>query len=128
MAGITFDIIGPTARFQWGRWALRILSVAACVLAWQWASATHAHLGLVTFQNVPSPKDVLQAMDELVHSPKLLSHLSASLYRVFSGFIAAGVVGVGLGLVIGRSRWLEDVLLPPLEVLRPIPAVAWIPL
>jgi len=48
--------------------------------------------------------------------------------RVFAGFVAAGIVGSGLGLVIGRSRRLEDVLLPPLEMLRPIPAVAWIPL
>nr|WP_256667298.1 ATP-binding cassette domain-containing protein [Pseudomonas sp. ANT_J28] len=31
-------------------------------------------------------------------------------------------------LAIGRSKWAEDLLLPPLEVLRPIPAVAWIPL
>jgi len=35
---------------------------------------------------------------------------------------------VGLGVFIGRSRWAEDLLLPPLVVLRPIPAVAWIPL
>ena len=47
---------------------------------------------------------------------------------MFSGFLVAAVAGIALGLVIGRSRWLEDVLLPPLEMLRPIPAVAWIPL
>lgn len=35
---------------------------------------------------------------------------------------------MALGLLIGRSKWAEDTLLPPLEVLRPIPAVAWIPL
>ncbi|AOE82715.1 ABC transporter permease [Pseudomonas sp. TCU-HL1] len=40
----------------------------------------------------------------------------------------AALLGVLLGLIIGRSKWAEDSLLPPLEVLRPIPAVAWIPL
>ncbi|MBF3307622.1 ABC transporter permease subunit, partial [Pseudomonas aeruginosa] len=37
-------------------------------------------------------------------------------------------LGIALGLAIGRSAWAEALLLPPLEVLRPIPAVAWIPL
>src|SRR4051794_21801293 len=110
------------------RLALRLASLVTCVLAWQWASSTHVDLGLVTFQNVPSPKDVVQAAWDLLHSPKLLAHLGASLSRVFSGFVAAAVVGIVLGMVIGRSRRLADILLPPLEVLRPIPAVAWIPL
>jgi len=111
-----------------GRLLLRMASVIACVLAWQWASSAHLNLGLVTFHNVPSPKDVLLAAGALIQSPKLVTHLTASIARVFSGFAAATVIGIALGLVIGRSRWLEDVLLPPLEVLRPIPAVAWIPL
>eukprot|EP01031_Cornospumella_fuschlensis_P014372 gene14372-17555_t len=42
--------------------------------------------------------------------------------------LKAALAGVALGLLIGRSRWAEDALLPPLEMLRPIPAVAWIPL
>ena len=111
-----------------GRLLLRALSLVACVAAWQWAAAHHLDLGLVTFQNVPSPKDVLDAATALLESPKLALHLKASVWRVFAGFVAAGVAGILLGLVIGRSRRLEDVLLPPLEVLRPIPAVAWIPL
>jgi NitT/TauT family transport system permease protein len=111
-----------------GRLLLRVISIIACVLAWQWASSRHINLGVVTFQNVPSPKDVLQAATDLLHSPKLTQHLTASIYRVFAGYAGAAVTGILLGLLIGRSRWLEDVLLPPLEVLRPIPAVAWIPL
>jgi NitT/TauT family transport system permease protein len=111
-----------------GRLLLRALSIAACIVIWQWASSAQIDLGLVTFRNVPSPRDVLTAAAALIHSPKLLTHLGASVYRVFSGFVAAAVIGVVLGLVIGRSRRLEDLLLPPLELLRPIPAVAWIPL
>jgi NitT/TauT family transport system permease protein len=55
-------------------------------------------------------------------------HIGASVARVFGGFIAAGAAGILLGLVIGRSHRAADVLMPPLEMLRPIPAVAWIPL
>jgi NitT/TauT family transport system permease protein len=116
------------ATYKPERLLLRALSIAACVLAWQWASTSHVNLGLVTFNNVPSPKEVVAAAGELIQSPKLLTHLGASIYRVFAGYAAAAVLGIVLGLAIGRSRFLEDALLPPLEVLRPIPAVAWIPL
>ena len=111
-----------------GRLALRIASLLAFVALWQLASQSRVHLGIVTFQNVPAPSEVLPALWTLVQSPKLLHHIGNSLYRVFAGFLAATVFGVGLGLLIGRSRWAADVLLPPLEVLRPIPGVAWIPL
>jgi NitT/TauT family transport system permease protein len=109
------------------RLALRLASLLACLLAWQWTSTSHLNLGLVTFQNVPAPAEVLRAGWDLLQSPLLLKHLGASLARVFCGFAAAALAGVALGLLIGRSRWAEDVLLPPLEMLRPIPAVAWIP-
>jgi NitT/TauT family transport system permease protein len=105
-----------------------LLSIVACVALWQWAAARHVDFKLVTFQNVPSPVQVIEAARELVESPKLGQHVTASVWRVFAGFAGAAASGVLLGLVIGRSRWLEDVLMPPLEVLRPIPAVAWIPL
>ncbi|WP_454255071.1 ABC transporter permease [Pseudomonas sp. Marseille-Q8238] len=110
------------------RWPLRLASLAACLLFWQVASTQRLDLGLVTFTYVPTPASVLDAAWQLLHSSKLLQHLSSSLSRVFAGYLAAAVVGVLLGLAIGRSKWAEDSLLPPLEVLRPIPAVAWIPL
>jgi NitT/TauT family transport system permease protein len=128
MEATTPQRIDPAALRRAGRLLLRVLSIVACVAGWQWASTHHVNLGLVTFQNVPSPKDVLEAAAALVASPKLEQHLQASIWRVFAGFAAALVAGIGLGLVIGRSRLLEDLLLPPLEMLRPIPAVAWIPL
>jgi NitT/TauT family transport system permease protein len=110
------------------RWCLRVASLAACLLAWQWAAGGRINLGLVTFQNVPPPSEVAQAAWALLHSPQLLGHLKASLGRVFSGFAVAALTGIVLGLCIGRWRRWEDLLMPPLEMLRPIPAVAWIPL
>jgi NitT/TauT family transport system permease protein len=38
------------------------------------------------------------------------------------------VLAIAIGLGVGRSKLLSDLLMPPLELLRPIPAVAWIPL
>ncbi|MDO9419937.1 MAG: ABC transporter permease [Herminiimonas sp.] len=115
-------------RLDFGRLLLRLASLASCILIWHWASTMRWNLGIVTFQNVPSPSEVLSAAWALLHAPVLVSHLTASVSRVISGFLTAAVVGVSLGLLIGRTRSAEDVLLPPLEMLRPIPAVAWIPL
>ncbi len=110
------------------RWSLRAASIAVCLLAWQTASTYHADFGFITFANVPPPTEVAAAAVELAQSPKALSHITNSLRRVAIGFAVAAALGVALGLAIGRSRRLGDVLLPPLELLRPIPAVAWIPL
>lgn len=110
------------------RWPLRLASLAACLLFWQLAANARLDLGLFSFTYVPTPAAVLDAAWQLAHSSKLLPHLASSLSRVFAGYLAAALLGVLLGLLIGRSKWAEDSLLPPLEVLRPIPAVAWIPL
>ncbi len=110
------------------RWPVRVASLLACLLFWQVAARYKLDLGLFTFTYVPTPGAVLDAAWQLFTSSTLLMHLASSLSRVFSGYLLAAVLGVGLGLLIGRSRWAEDTLLPPLEVLRPIPAVAWIPL
>lgn len=110
------------------RVAVRTASLLIFVLLWELASSNRVHLGIITFQNVPAPSEVLPALWTLFQSPKVFHHVGNSLYRVFGGFAAAAIVGIGLGLLIGRVRWLADTLLPPLEVLRPIPGVAWIPL
>ena len=114
--------------YAWKRPALQLGSIVLCLLLWHLAATHHLHLGIVTFANVPPPSEVLSAAWALLQSPKLWPHLSSSLLRVGAGFGLAALTGIGLGLLIGRLRWVRDLLLPPLEVLRPIPAVAWIPL
>jgi NitT/TauT family transport system permease protein len=115
-------------RLPRARWLVRGFSILACVALWQLASSLHANLGVVTFRNVPPPTEVAESAVVLLKSPKLLAHVGSSLWRVFAGYGAAVVIGVAFGFAIGRSRAANDLLLPPLELLRPIPAVAWIPL
>jgi NitT/TauT family transport system permease protein len=97
------------------------------VLLWHLACRYRWTL-LVNFVNIPSPESVVRASVDLLYSPKLITHIQNSVRRVFAGFGSAALLGVGLGLLIGRWRFAEDACLPPLELLRPIPAVAWIPL
>lgn len=110
------------------RWTLRAASIAVFLLVWQTASTLRLNLGLVTFVNVPPPTEVLEAAIAFVQSAKAVDHARSSLARVTAGYAIAAFAGIALGLAIGRSRRAADILLPPLEILRPIPAVAWIPL
>lgn len=109
-------------------WLAQGASLLAFVLLWQWLAATHAKFWLVSFENVPTPIAAFDAGRDLMDSGKLGRHLGYSLWRVAAGFASAAVAGTALGLAIGRFPPVRRVLLPPLELLRPIPAVAWIPL
>lgn len=115
-------------RTEWRHRSLQAASLVLCVLLWHLAASQKLKMGFITFAYVPAPPEVLKAAWELAQSPKLPQHLSSSLLRIAIGFSLAATFGVGLGLLIGRLHWVRDTLLPPLEVLRPIPAVAWIPL
>jgi NitT/TauT family transport system permease protein len=117
---------------RWHRVFLRIgvraVSLAVCLVLWQVASTKHATVLFVRFGQVPAPTEVAAAARRLGQSPKLVAHIRNSCLRIFAGFAIAAMLAITLGLLMGRFRLLGDALLPPLEVLRPIPAVAWIPL
>lgn len=127
----------PTAerrRPRQGRGASRlrglagVASILACLVLWHLASTRQWHLGFISFALVPAPLAVLAAFGDLLASPRLQYHLGYSLWRVACGFVLAALIGVLLGLIIGRLPLVRQMLMKPLELLRPIPAVAWIPL
>jgi NitT/TauT family transport system permease protein len=103
------------------------LSLTAWLVCWELASRYELDF-FFRFENIPAPTEVFAAVGELLSAPKFGSHLQSSLLRIFIGFALAAVLGTALGLLIGRFRLAAQALLPPLEVLRPIPAVAWIPI
>ena len=59
---------------------------------------------------------------------KFYIHVGVSMQRILIGFALATALGICLGAIMGRSRIARDVVTPYIEILRPIPAVAWIPL
>jgi NitT/TauT family transport system permease protein len=56
------------------------------------------------------------------------SHIWASLYRVMFAFVSATTLGIAIGVLMGWSRIFRGLTFPILEMLRPIPVLAWIPL
>jgi len=109
------------------RLAVRAMALIVVVALWQAASSYKFHF-VVNFTYVPAPSEVAKAAFAFVQSPKAPKHVANSVRRVALGFGLAALAAIPLGLAIGRSRLLEDIAMTPLEILRPIPGVAWIPL
>jgi NitT/TauT family transport system permease protein len=108
-------------------WTVRLLSLAFGVLLWQLACDCKLNF-FINFENVPAPVMVLAALSKHVHETKFYIHILVSIERILIGFALATMLGICLGIIMGRSRIARDVVTPYVEILRPIPAVAWIPL
>ena len=63
-----------------------------------------------------------------IWTPEYYDHIFASCRRILYAFTLATVIGVPLGLFMGWSRVFRDYTFPIVEILRPIPILAWVPL
>lgn len=104
----------------------RVLALVLFFGGWQFLSAISFDF-FINFQLIPSPVEVLKATIDFIASDPWV-HFRSSIQRVLIGYAVASVLGVVLGVLVGWFEVVEDLVLPPLELLRPIPAVAWIPL
>jgi NitT/TauT family transport system permease protein len=85
-------------------------------------------LGVFPPKLFPSLGTVAQAFWQLTVSGILPHHVLDTVLRLLIGFALSAVVGVGIGILMGRSRRMEDVVLPLVSVMAPIPGIAWAPL
>ncbi|MFX4910610.1 hypothetical protein ABTB68_19380, partial [Acinetobacter baumannii] len=80
-----------------------IASLLAFLLIWHLLT-TYRVVFFVRFTNVPSPLAVYASFTKAIHDPKFLMHILLSCRRIFIGFSLAALVGVPLGLVMGRFK------------------------
>jgi ABC-type nitrate/sulfonate/bicarbonate transport system permease component len=108
---------------------LRVLSVVLFFVLWYGVSIVNARwLHSFNPMLLPGPGAVVVTGIDLVRSGELQRDVAASLYRVVVGFAIASVIGVATGLAVGTWRTLEDLLDPMIELLRPIPPLAFLPM
>jgi NitT/TauT family transport system permease protein len=85
---------------------------------------------------IPSPYQVAVMMYDFAFggiyddafSGTILTHVWKSVQRVYGGFLLAALIGIPLGMAIGRIKTLRQLLDPTISLLRPIPVTAWLPL
>jgi ABC-type nitrate/sulfonate/bicarbonate transport system permease component len=103
---------------------LNALSVGGVLIAWY--AVTRARL-IHPFL-LPPPQDVLVEAWDLTVSGVIVRFAGVSLLRVLEGFVIGAGLAIPLGMIIGRVQAVADLFDPLLELARPIPALALIPL
>jgi sulfonate transport system permease protein len=83
--------------------AIGVVSLIAFLLVWHLLT-TYRVVFFVRFTNVPSPLAVYASFTKAIHDPKFLMHIVLSCRRIFIGFSLAAIVGVPLGLIMGRFK------------------------
>jgi ABC-type nitrate/sulfonate/bicarbonate transport system permease component len=116
-------------RQRWQRVSTRALSLLALFLAW-WALAA-ANASVFRWFNpvlLPDPPAIGQEAWRLLVLGSLQRDVLASLVRVVQGFVIAAILGVAVGTLVARVTVIENVVEPVLDLLRPIPPLAFLPL
>jgi len=101
-----------------------LLSIPLFLLVWQLV----AQAKIVNAILFPPPTEVARAAVEWIASGEFVSDLSASLRRVTIGYVVGAALGVGLGLLTGRSAFFSGLFGPIFQILRPIPPIAFVPI
>jgi NitT/TauT family transport system permease protein len=90
----------------------------------------------LAYSLIPPPMEVATEMVDLAvgginddaFSNMLLTNLIASASRVYGAFLLACVLALPMGMLIGRLQTARALLDPMLQMLRPVPVTAWLPL
>lgn len=103
------------------RWLLAPVLPLALVLLW--------HLGTLGGGTpFPRPTDVVAAAGELLGSGELVTALTTSVFRVLLGFAIGVLSAAAVGIAMGRWAWVRQALDPLVETVRPIAAIALVPI
>ncbi len=102
------------------RGTLTLLAAAA-------AYEAMARSGFFAKALLPSLPKIAATLFDLLVDGTMLWHASYTLGRMFIGFALAVVIGLPLGILMGRVRAVEAMFLPLVSALMPIPSLAWVP-
>ncbi len=99
------------------------LSFGSFVILWQLASTY-----LVSQHLMPPPGNVLRTAVPMLATAEIPRHVAVSLARVVVGFSLGSALGILVGVLMGRIRWVHDLLDPVMEFFRFLSPTAMIPI
>jgi ABC-type nitrate/sulfonate/bicarbonate transport system permease component len=110
------------SRLRW--YAGSILVGAALVGVWQLV----ADIGDIPPVFLPGPDKSWAALVAGFSNGELRQFTAATVERMFYGWVLASLAGILLGALIGSSRLAREYVAPSLELIRPIPVSAYVPI
>jgi len=116
----------PRGRSWFGRTWPGLAGIVAVVALWWLVLTLVAGPDSLAAQFLPTR--ALAALPSLVTDDRLFEHIVTSLRRIAVGLLWAIMIGVPLGFLIGRLRWLDAALSPTLQFLRMISPLSWMPI
>lgn len=108
---------------------LSLASLTTLVLLWWWVAAQQ----WVSPLFLPPPAQVLSKLISIAGpqgfmDATLWQHLAASLQRILIALFAAVLIGIPVGIAMGLSPTARGILDPLIELYRPVPPLAYLPL
>ena len=106
-----------------------LLGIALFIMLWGVVSQTSP--------NLPGPVKTWHSAVQLFSNPFYRNgpndqgigwNILSSLQRVGTGFGMAALIGIPLGFMIGRFRFLDKMTSPIVSMLRPVSPLAWLPI
>lgn len=106
-------------KLNWRGW----LAFGLLLLFWELGSRAAPKFQLY----LPPISQVLTALGQSILSGSMARHFMVTVGRFFEGYLLSAAIGVMFGVVLGYFRWLHDLFETSIELLRPMPSVAIIP-
>ncbi|MDD1769714.1 MAG: ABC transporter permease [Methanomassiliicoccales archaeon] len=107
--------------------AITVASLVVFIIVW-WLIALQLDLAYV-----PTPDKVFAAFIDSFQTPDIVlgttmwDNIGASLERFAIGFALAFLLALPIGLLMGYFHFADMFLMPLVEIFRPIPPIAWVP-
>jgi ABC-type nitrate/sulfonate/bicarbonate transport system permease component len=103
---------------------LPLLIIGLGLLLWEWFSRT----GRLSALFFPAPSTILYTLWQMIVDGRLAIHLKATAERLIIGFVCGGFAGLVVGLAMGWSQRLRQIIDPLIAAIHPIPKIAIFPL
>jgi sulfonate transport system permease protein len=98
-------------------------TIVLCLATWELV----VRGGAVQYAYLPAPSAIVGGLVELMASGQLWADVAHTLQAVILGWAIAGVLGIVLGVLMGISPTVRRYSLATVEVLRPMPGIAFVP-
>lgn len=106
----------------------KVLSLIVFFIIWEVGSRINVYQGWFNPVFLPSPSLIIETGYYYFQKGILFKHIGISLYRMLGGFVIGTVIAVILGALVASFKWLDNLVMPIINMFGPIPVLAFLPM